>query len=814
MRHVDAPSRERFADPRSRRPSLRPARRRGRPRRRRRGRRRTARDRESCRRWRSRRASRLAAPTTRALDSIPRDARPQLGEFVRRIAARQHVEHAVEGAAAQVGEWGGASDQRKQIVHRHVGGGRSVRADPARRAVRRLEPPRSFDGVLDMLSGRYPSDEFAELRPRVTWDRVARHARRTRGRQARGDRQRRHDSRSRPLRRVPRRRRSAGARRRARRRDGLRDAGRRDVHARRLDVAHRGDHARPRARVARARRAGQDAVLARRPGRAGRSSSATPSASWFASCARMPRAAAHRAPDARTTTSTPPPPRTCCATSTTRPRPARCPTTARSSSSAASTSSATGASACCRRSAAASTRRGRWRSTAQIRDAHRHRRRGDVGRRRLRRPVSGSRAARRIPRCCCPTRTRSKALVLRQLGSTSLFAARFRETAARALLLPRRRPGMRTPLWQQRKRAADLLAVASRFGSFPTLLETYRECCAITSTCRRWSTRCAGCRRARCASSTIDSKAPSPFAASLLFSYVANYIYDGDAPLAERRAQALSVDQAQLRELLGDAELRELLDPDALDAIERQLQHLDDEVSRAKPPTACTTCCFGSAICTLDEIAGAQRDADTRRRGRARSSARGAIVALPIAGERAVRRRRGRRAVSRRARHAAAAGPARVAARAGARSGRRSGAALRAVARRRSPRASSRARYGLGVAVAESLLRRLTGGGPADRRRVPSRRHASASGSTPTSCAASAGDRWRGCGRKSSRSTPTRSAGSCVAWHGIGSAATRPRGAARRHRAAAGRADCRVGARTRDPAGARRATISRRCSTR
>ncbi len=167
-------------------------------------------------------------------------------------------------------------------------------------------------------------------------------------------------------------------------------------------------------------------------------------------------------------------------------------------------------------------------------------------------------------------------LVMRQLGSTSLFATRFRETAARALLLPRRWPGMRTPLWQQRKRASDLLAVASRFGSFPALLETYREVLrdyfdmpSLVDTLRRLSTRTLRLV-------TIDSRIPSPFAASLLFSYVANYIYDGDAPLAERRAQALSVDQAQLRELLGDAELRELLDSDALVAVERQLQHVDD----------------------------------------------------------------------------------------------------------------------------------------------------------------------------------------------------------------------------------------------
>src|SRR5688500_13410448 len=143
-------------------------------------------------------------------------------------------------------------------------------------------------------------------------------------------------------------------------------------------------------------------------------------------------------------------------------------------------------------------------------------------------------------------------LVLRQLGATSLFAARFRETAARALLLPRRRPGRRTPLWQQRKRAADLLAVAARFGSFPALLETYREILrdhfdmpALVDTLRRVQTRTIKL-------ATLDTKAPSPFVSSLLFSYVANYIYDGDAPLAERRAQALSVEQILLRELLCD----------------------------------------------------------------------------------------------------------------------------------------------------------------------------------------------------------------------------------------------------------------------
>ena len=166
---------------------------------------------------------------------------------------------------------------------------------------------------------------------------------------------------------------------------------------------------------------------------------------------------------------------------------------------------------------------------------------------------------------------------MRQLGSTALFAARFRENAARALLLPRRRPGIRTPLWQQRKRSADLLNVASRYPSFAMLLETYRECIrdafdlpALIDILRRVE---HGAIRV----TTVDSVKPSPFAASLLFGYVANYIYDGDAPLAERRAQALSIDQAQLQDLLGDADYREILDGSVLHEVEMQLQLLGAE---------------------------------------------------------------------------------------------------------------------------------------------------------------------------------------------------------------------------------------------
>jgi ATP-dependent Lhr-like helicase len=176
-----------------------------------------------------------------------------------------------------------------------------------------------------------------------------------------------------------------------------------------------------------------------------------------------------------------------------------------------------------------------------------------------------------------PTPAEFKDLVLRQLGSTSLFAAKFREAAGRALLLPKRRPGMRAPLWQQRKRAADLLAVAAQFSSFPMILEAYRECIRDVFDLPAAAAILASIQRGAIRVTYVNSDRPSPFAASLLFTYVANYIYEGDAPLAERRAQALSIDQSQLEELLGDSDLRELLDAAALDEVEARLQSLEPE---------------------------------------------------------------------------------------------------------------------------------------------------------------------------------------------------------------------------------------------
>ena len=162
-------------------------------------------------------------------------------------------------------------------------------------------------------------------------------------------------------------------------------------------------------------------------------------------------------------------------------------------------------------------------------------------------------------------------LVVQEVGSTALFGARFRENAARALLIPRRRPGQRTPLWQQRLKAQSLLEVARKYGSFPIILETYRECLqdvfdlpALRGILRGLSTREIDLVE-------VETPSASPMAASLLFDYVATYMYEDDTPAAERRAQALSLDRELLRELLGQEELRDLIDPGALAEVEASL---------------------------------------------------------------------------------------------------------------------------------------------------------------------------------------------------------------------------------------------------
>ncbi|NJQ01924.1 DEAD/DEAH box helicase [Streptomyces zingiberis] len=174
-------------------------------------------------------------------------------------------------------------------------------------------------------------------------------------------------------------------------------------------------------------------------------------------------------------------------------------------------------------------------------------------------------------------------VVTDQVGGSALFAARFRECAARALLLPRRDPGRRTPLWQQRQRAAQLLEVASGFGSFPVVLEAVRECLQDVFDVPGLTELMGDIEARRVRLVEVTTPEPSPFARSLLFGYVAQYLYEGDSPLAERRAAALSLDSRLLAELLGRAELRELLDAEVLDGLERELQWLTEE-RRAKDP--------------------------------------------------------------------------------------------------------------------------------------------------------------------------------------------------------------------------------------
>jgi ATP-dependent Lhr-like helicase len=167
-------------------------------------------------------------------------------------------------------------------------------------------------------------------------------------------------------------------------------------------------------------------------------------------------------------------------------------------------------------------------------------------------------------------------LVMSSLPQTSLFSARFRECAGRALLLPRRRPDQRTPLWQQRQRAADLLAVASKYPTFPILLETSRECLQDVFDVPALKEVLSQIQSRQIRLVQVDTASSSPMASSLLFNWIAQYMYEGDAPLAERRAAALSLDRDLLRELLGAEELRELLDPGVLADVELELQHLAD----------------------------------------------------------------------------------------------------------------------------------------------------------------------------------------------------------------------------------------------
>ncbi len=165
-------------------------------------------------------------------------------------------------------------------------------------------------------------------------------------------------------------------------------------------------------------------------------------------------------------------------------------------------------------------------------------------------------------------------IVTAEVGGSALFASRFRECAARALLLPRQTPGKRQPLWQQRQRSAQLLDVARKYPTFPIVLETVRECLQDVYDLPALKDIAASVERRELRIVETTTSQPSPFAKSLLFGYVAQFLYEGDSPLAERRAAALALDSTLLNELLGRVELRELLDARVIDATERELQRL------------------------------------------------------------------------------------------------------------------------------------------------------------------------------------------------------------------------------------------------
>ncbi|MFJ3877204.1 ATP-dependent helicase [Streptomyces sp. NPDC090077] len=196
-------------------------------------------------------------------------------------------------------------------------------------------------------------------------------------------------------------------------------------------------------------------------------------------------------------------------------------------------------------------------------------------------------------------------IVTDQVGGSALFASRFRECAARALLLPRRSPGKRTPLWQQRQRASQLLQVASEFGSFPIVLEAVRECLQDVFDVPGLTELMGDIEARRVRLVEVTTPEPSPFARSLLFGYVAQFLYEGDSPLAERRAAALSLDSRLLAELLGQAELRELLDAEVLEELERELQWLTED-RRARD---------AESVADLLRLLGPLTDAELAARG-------------------------------------------------------------------------------------------------------------------------------------------------------------------------------------------------------
>ena len=468
-------------------------------------------------------------------------------------------------------------------------------------------------------------------------------------------------------------------------------------------------------------RAGQDAVLEGRRGGPAAGARAGTSASWCARLRQMPPAAAiQRLDDAsrprRARRGEP-------AAVSRRPgrrRPAPCPTTARSSSSGAATSSATGA--LCVLSPFGGRVHAPWAMAAV------ERARAETGLD-VETMWTDDGFVVRFPETEAPPdpallvpdvgRGRSAGrAAARRHGAVRGEVPRGRGARAAAAAAAAGRPHAAVAAAEARGRSARASPRAT--GRSRCILEAYRECLrdvfdmpALVDTLRRIEARDIRIV-------TVDSAMPSPFAAALLFGYVANYIYDGDAPLAERRAQALSIDQAQLRELLGEAELRELLDADALADVERQLQQLDERYrARSADGVHDLLLHLGDLTRGRDRRALGRSPATRRSRDLVRERR---VVAVNVGGDARAHPGRIRRALSRRARRAAAAGlpesllePVRDAAL----------DLARRYARTHGPFTTGEfaARYGLGRGTAEALLKALAAGRPAARGRVPPRRH-------------------------------------------------------------------------------------------
>ena len=370
-------------------------------------------------------------------------------------------------------------------------------------------------------------------------------------------------------------------------------------------------------------------------------------------------------------------------------------------------------------------------------------------------------------------------LVMGELSSTALFGSRFRENAARALLIPRRRPGQRTPLWQQRLKAQSLLQVARRYGSFPVILETYRECLQDVFDLPALKRLLNGLKTRELDLVDVETASASPYSSSLLFDYVATYMYEDDTPPAERRAQVLSLDRDLLKELLGQDELRELIDPGALEEVETQLRgaprNAGRAARRAAPARRSSSRILRRGTCGAAPRRAARDHGADRRRG-------------------APGRGRGRGTVPRRARCDAAGRAAGDIPRGRGRARWRASscASPRAVARSRPRRRTTTSGATSSRCCASSSGRNgssAASSGPAVR---------SASGATPTSCVVFAARPSPRSARRSSPRRRRRSGGSCRAGTGSTGARACARRSSRsrrcRFRCRSGRARCCCGA--------------------